>query len=236
MRSEDEFERRKQDVLSKLDKSSKGSWDKKIKKLCEKINRENEYYTTSSCAGRVVVMIDREKKGPGVFLWVSHDLIKFKDLKEVLERISTEKTRPSSPHPPAPKRLQTCETTRSPLERINDESGGGNDVEMKLKNNEMIKFKQEPCILHVACGDLKAAQKLVDLAREAGWKRSGIITTDKRFIVELMSTEKLELPIIDAMRKEKLLVEEDYLNVLVKKANENLVKTWKKIDKLYKSL
>ncbi|MFA6974207.1 MAG: hypothetical protein WC238_05760 [Parcubacteria group bacterium] len=36
----DNFQRRKQDTLSKLDKSSKKSWDKKIISLCEKINKK----------------------------------------------------------------------------------------------------------------------------------------------------------------------------------------------------
>jgi len=58
----DNFSKRKKDVLSKIDKSSKGGFDEKIVKLCEKINRLDNYYTTSSCAGRVVIMVDKEKK------------------------------------------------------------------------------------------------------------------------------------------------------------------------------
>ena len=80
----DRFQQRKQEVLAKLDKSSKGSWDKHILKLCEKINGSLDYYTTSSCSGRILVMVDQEKKSKGLFLKVSHELVGvdfFEDLK-----------------------------------------------------------------------------------------------------------------------------------------------------------
>lgn len=80
----DRFQQRKEEVLAKLDKSSKGSWDKHILELCEKINGSSDYYTTSSCSGRILVMVDQEKKGKGLFLKVSHELVVenfFEDLK-----------------------------------------------------------------------------------------------------------------------------------------------------------
>ena len=86
--SQNNFQKRKQDVLSKLDKSSKQSWDEKILKLCEKINSLENYYTTSSCAGRVVIMIDKLKKESGLFLKVYHDLISLSQLRKDLDRIS----------------------------------------------------------------------------------------------------------------------------------------------------
>ncbi len=58
----DRFQQRKKDILSKRDKSYKGNWDKHIKNLCDKINLSRNYCTTSSCSGRVVLMIDQEKK------------------------------------------------------------------------------------------------------------------------------------------------------------------------------
>jgi len=182
----DQFDKRKSDVLDKDDKSFIGEWDDKIKDLCGAINLKEDYYTTSSCSGRILIMKDQEKKGPGVFLWVSHDVINFRILKNVLR---------------------------------------------KIKHNGFVKFKQEPCIMHVACRTLEKAQELVDKAREVGWKRSGIITTSKRFIVELMSTEKLEFLIMDSGH---LLVAEEYLKIVVKKSNENLKRTWEKIEKLEK--
>lgn len=182
------FQRRKKDILSKSDKSSKKSWDKRVIPLCEKINSSSNYYTTSSCSGRIVIMADKEKKQNGLFIKVYHDLISFKKLK--------------------------------------------NDLN-KINYVSLVKFKQEPCILHIACESLKDAQNLLDKAKLAGWKKSGIISSDKRFVVELNGTEKLEFLIMD---KGKLLVNNEYLELVVKRSNENLKKSWDKIRKLEKSL
>ncbi len=83
----DSFNQRKKAVLEKADKSSIGEWDEKIKSLCDKINSLEDFYTTSSCSGRVVLMIDQEKKGEGLFLEVSHKKIDFNWLKNSLEKI-----------------------------------------------------------------------------------------------------------------------------------------------------
>lgn len=178
------FLKRKDSILSKKDKSSKGDWDKKIVSLCESINKTSNMYTTSSCSGRVVILWDRDKKGPGIFYWVSHDAISFNGLKKKL---------------------------------------------LFIKDKFSIKFKQEPCILHVACDDFSSAASLLRKAQAAGWKRSGIISHKKKFICELLSTEKLEFPIMD---KGRILVDDNFLKLIVKKSNSNLKKTWDKINKL----
>lgn len=84
------FNQRKKDILSKLDKSSIGSWDENIVSLCNLINNSENYYTTSSCAGRIVLMKDKEKKGEGLFLKVWHKKINFKDLKKELDNLDGE--------------------------------------------------------------------------------------------------------------------------------------------------
>ena len=83
----DSFLRRKKSVLSKIDKSSIGKWDEKIVSLCKKINKSNNYYTTSSCSGRIVLMIGQEKKSHSLFLTISHELISFNWLKNNLNKI-----------------------------------------------------------------------------------------------------------------------------------------------------
>lgn len=83
----DRFFQRKTAVLSKLDKSSIGKWDKKIKFLCEKINSLEDFYTTSSCSGRAVLMIQQEKKENDLFLKVWHDKISFNGLKRALNEL-----------------------------------------------------------------------------------------------------------------------------------------------------
>lgn len=182
----DNFSQRKKDVLSKIDKSSKNSWDEKIAKLCEKINSLENYYTTSSCSGRIVVMVDQDKKEKDLFMKVYHDLISFSQLKKDLNEIIKEK----------------------------------------------IKFKLEPCILHVVCKTLKDAQRLLDKAKLSGWKRSGLISFAKNIVLELNSTEKLEFPIISGG---KFIVDDEFLKIIVLESNKKLEKSWEKIEKLLES-
>ncbi len=182
------FLQRKQDVLSKLDKSSKEKWDKKIFRLCEKINNSSNYYTTSSCSGRIVIMVDQEKKAKGLFLKRYHNIISFNQLKKDL-------------------------------------------IEISKKNKKLIKFKQEPCILHVACKNFSYAEKIYNKVKLGGWKKSGIIASGKRLVVEMNGTEKLEFPI---MSKGKILVDSFFLKLIVKKSNKNLKKSWERIEKLEK--
>ncbi|MBR9702001.1 hypothetical protein GOV13_03695 [Candidatus Pacearchaeota archaeon] len=194
------FSQRKQSILSKEDKSSRGKWDEKIVKLCDKINSFEEYYTTSSCSGRVVIMIDQDKKESDLFLKVWHDLISLSQLREELKEIDKD------------------------------------SVKFKQKQDQrssicpnLVKFKQEPCILHIDCRTIDDAKRLLDKARLAGWKKSGIISLGERIIVELNGTDKLEFPI---MKSGKILVGEDFLEVIVEKSNDNLKKSWSKIGKL----
>ncbi|MFA7707452.1 MAG: tRNA wybutosine-synthesizing 3 family protein [Candidatus Pacearchaeota archaeon] len=179
------FEQDKQKQLSKSDRSSIGSWDSKIKGLCEKINKNKKYYTTSSCAGRVVIIKALEEKAEDVFLFRTHDKISFNELKKALG-VAGEKYK------------------------------------------ELVEFQQTTCILHVACESLKDAQEIVNKAKLAGWKRSGIMG-GKRNMVELHSTESISFPI---MNNGKVLVDDDFLKLIVKQANSKLERTWEKIQRL----
>jgi len=183
----DNFLQQKHDILSKNDKSSIGKWDTKIVKLCRKINKSENYYTTSSCSGRAALIIDETKKQKGLFIKLYHNLLEFEDLKKDL-------------------------------------------IEAK-KIKKDVRFKQEAVILHVACKTLNDAVKLLKKSQLAGWKRAGIISTGKRIVVELNSTEKLEFPIIE---NGKILADDYFLKIIVKKSNENLKKSWEKIEKLEK--
>jgi tRNA wybutosine-synthesizing protein 3 len=81
------FEQRKREVLLKKDKSNIGKWDKRIVSLCDKINKDERYYTTSSCSGRIMILKEENKKGPGLFKFVSHELISFEEFSKKLEEI-----------------------------------------------------------------------------------------------------------------------------------------------------
>lgn len=183
------FEEQKQKQLSMNDNSDIGKWDDEIEGLCGKLNKMKEYYTTSSCSGRVVLIKQAEKKQEGLFLWRVHRKISFKQLKNELLKI--------------------------------------------VKNNkkDLVYFRQEPCILHVACNSISSAQKLLDSAKLAGWKNSGIMASTNRVVLEMRSTEHIELPIIN---QGKILVDDEFLKILVREANRKLARTFEKIQKLEK--
>jgi tRNA wybutosine-synthesizing protein 3 len=146
-----------------------------------------EYYTTSSCSGRVVLLKGSGEKMKNAFLFRTHKKITFKELKKVLEEI---------------------------------------------KYEGLVEFQQTSCILHVACESLDGAQKIVNKAKESGWKRSGIMG-GKRNMVELHSTETISFPI---MNKGEILVNDDFLKIIIKEANNKLERTWEKIKRLEKSV
>jgi tRNA wybutosine-synthesizing protein 3 len=186
------FEQRKQDSLLKKDKSSIGEWDMKIMSLCNKINKNRNYYTTSSCSGRILLMIDQEKKAKGLFKFITHKKI---TLKKLIKKIE------------------------------------------ENEDQENLKLKQEPCILHIACKDLDDANNLLVKAQRSGWKKSGIIALNKNIILEINSTEKIEFPIIS---NKKLLINPkknlDFFFKVKETANANLEKGWRRIKELEKNL
>lgn len=176
-------------ALGKGDKSSIHSIDEPIVKLCEKINSSDDYFTTSSCSGRIVLIRDEVKKMPGLFLFRSHDKISFGELRKELDKLVSEK----------------IEGT--------------------------VLFKQEPCLIVVSCVDAESQWKLFSAARNNGWKKSGILSIDKKRLVELMSSENISFPVY---ADGKVLVDDDFLKVVLEKANGNLEKCWGKIDRLVK--
>ncbi len=185
----DNFEQQKKKQLSMQDNSDIGKWDSRIKNLCEKINKREEYYTTSSCAGRIVLIKQAEKKQEGLFLFRTHSKITFNELKKELVKITN------------------------------------------TNKKDLIYFRMEQCILHVACKTLSSAQNLLDKAKLAGWKNSGIMAINNRIVLEMRSTEHIELPIIN---QGKILVDDEFLKLLVNEANRKLERTWEKVKKLEK--
>ncbi len=69
------FINHKKTFLEKLDKSKKGEIDEKIIPLLNLINQKKDYFTTSSCSGRVYLWKGTGKKNEIQWLRVSHDLI-----------------------------------------------------------------------------------------------------------------------------------------------------------------
>lgn len=184
------FLKQKKDFLSKPDKSGIGGIDKDIRKLVDIINTDPHYYTTSSCAGRIILIKETGEKQENAFIFVTH---KKTDAQKIMNAMH---------------------------------------MDPRTKK-DLVYFKEEPCILHVACIDPLSAQALVSLARNSGWKKSGIISIKRdKIMIECVSTEVLATPISD---KGKLLISEDYLKLLVKECNNKLSRTRAKIKKLEKA-
>lgn len=215
--SQDNFQQRKKSVLSKADKSSIGKWDLKIKKLCNKINSFENYYTTSSCSGRILIMKDSLKKINGLFVNVWHEKVKLEDFLEFIKSLNFHS-----------QVLDINKVSNKKTQGTSQQKISGSPLitsRMSFKNLN-LKFKQEPMILHVACKNLKDAEKLMKLAQKSGFKKIGIISIEKRIIVEISGSEKIEFPLVESG---KLLVEEDFLKIVLDKANKNLKENWNKI-------
>ena len=180
------FEKEKKGCLNKIDRSKKGSIDKKIKKLVELINSLKDYYTTSSCSGRIL-LIKRPKSGKKCdvgFLFESHNKVNFEEIKKCLKNIP----------------------------------------------EQDLWFRQESMILHVSCRTIENAQKILDLGNRTGFKHSGIITTRKKIIVEIIGSEQFDTIIA---KHGKVFVSDDHLSLLIDEANKKLEINSRKIKRFY---
>lgn len=75
------FDNEKKNALNKLDKSTKGSIDEPIKHILDKINSLEDYYTTSSCSGRIMIMEPSEERHVD-WLCVTHGKITAEDVEK----------------------------------------------------------------------------------------------------------------------------------------------------------
>ncbi len=185
-----DFDKSKRVALNKKDRSEKGNIDEPIEYLVYFINSLKNYYTTSSCAGRIIVLElkESESKKDAKFLFRSHEAIDFNEIKQALNN-------------------------------------------MKTKNS--IWLMQEPVIIHVCSRTFKDAEKFLKLASPLGFKRSGIISSEKRIIIEIVATERIETII---SKNGKMLPDDNYLKILVDESNRKLEKTRKKAKILYNQL
>ncbi len=185
----DQFKQSKGTHLEKLfhtDKSKKGDVDELVKPLINLINSDDNYFTTSSCSGRIMILIPSNVKQDVKWLFFSHEEVNASDLINKIHKFADD-------------------------------------------NNKEIWFKIEGFILHVACKDIDSAQKLLNIAKGVGLKRSGIISTTSKVMVEIISSELIETPI---SKNNKLMVEDNYLEFVIDEANAKLRRTHNRIKKL----
>ena len=87
IRIQDIFIKEKLDFLTKKDKSRAGNIDKGIRKVVERINSYMDYYTTSSCSGRIVLLQRlSDKKHESGWLLKRHSKVTLKEIIDSLGR------------------------------------------------------------------------------------------------------------------------------------------------------
>jgi len=181
------FDNEKQQALNKIrsDKSKKGSVDIEILELVNLINSHPDYYTTSSCAGRIMLFLESARKKGSAWLLLSHE----------------------------PLTLQAVKRSIKPTK-------------------ETLWLRMEPPILHICAKSMDAAEKLLNMANDAGFRRSSILGLKKRIIIEIMIPEKLDSPVAE---DDKIIVDEKYLRTLIRHANLRLRISRTKLKKFQKS-
>lgn len=190
-----DFDLQKRLCLEKLykpDKSRKGDVDKPIISLIDYLNALNNYYTTSSCSGRIYLLTESDKKPDVKWLYVSHEKV---PVKKILDSL--------------------------------------NIRELEKFHEERIWLRQENLILHVACRSIDDAERILKISRDIGLRRSGIIADSNIIIVEICSTEKMDVPVAE---KGKLLVPESYIKLITHIANQRFLKGRAKLEKLEKDI
>ncbi|MEM4035899.1 MAG: hypothetical protein QXU97_04735 [Fervidicoccaceae archaeon] len=89
-------------------------------------------------------------------------------------------------------------------------------------------------IIHVMARSLEDARDLLEAARRAGFKHSGIVSVSKRgFLVELVCSAQMIVPV---KSKGKALVYEERLGELVELVNSTLREGWRRLNALLEEL
>lgn len=178
------FEHEKMQCLAKADRSRRQEIDSGIKDVVDFINSLEDYYTTSSCSGRIVLIERPEsgKKQDSRWAFVSHEPV------------------------------------------VSDALAG------KICGRNLW-FKQEGAILHACCRTPESAEKLLNVFRDAGFKRAGAISLSGRIIVELISTEIIEAPLTGADGSK--LAGDGYISSLAAAANRNMEQNAGRINALH---
>jgi len=253
------FQSRKESCLSKRDRSSAGRIDPKVVNICAAINERNEYYTTSSCAGRCFLYC-----GDGI---KSHH--HFAPASKVLDGDEDDKQEKPSGHGFFYRFRVSHDIIRDAKRYFNlstlnsealdfDPSGGGDpvriigqyDYKLNAEDGEFKDFEDsnvkymyafdpqiplwlryEPFILHVMCRSLSAAHALMKAARPA-FKNVGLTSWkdgDNKYIVAIWGDEGIDMPLTTPAGRDFLF--RGHEEWLKELVNERHLRNWGKIDR-----
>uniref|UniRef100_A0A0E0LL90 tRNA wybutosine-synthesizing protein 2/3/4 n=1 Tax=Oryza punctata TaxID=4537 RepID=A0A0E0LL90_ORYPU len=204
-----EFDRRKAAAMAALaspapDKSPKGGVDAPIAPLLDVLNSHPDLFTTSSCSGRVSVLA-QPPPPPQQQAELGGAKTKKKARGGGWVYIS---------HDPAdPEALVEV--------LFGGKEGGGPG------GGDELVFRFEPMIVAVECRDAAAAAALVAAAVGAGFRESGITSLQKRVMVALRCSIRMEVPL---GQTKELVVSPDYIRYLVRIANSKMEANKKRMD------
>ena len=177
-----DFDSRKAHIVAALaaqinDRSPKGCVDAPIFDLVALINQSADYYTTSSCSGRITIFLDSSgaTKG-GEWLLISHDPVAWPALRTVA--LNT-----------FPSRLRQAAAAV-----LGQAASDLTDAQVAAACGfATATLRFEPFILAIECRHLEAASALVRRSAAAGCRESGIATIDKRIMVSVRCSIRLEV-------------------------------------------
>ncbi|KAM1108590.1 hypothetical protein ACFX2B_005165 [Malus domestica] len=206
-----EFEKRKAATLASLrseetDKSPKGTVDAPIIPLLDAINSHPNYFTTSSCSGRISILSQpthvtnqpktKKKALGGTWIFISHDPA---DADSILGLLF-------GPDP--------------------------NDQNDAQDQNDLV-FRFEPLIVAVECKDVASAQSLVSKAIACGFRESGITNSNRRVIIAIRCSIRMEVPLGSSR---EVMVSREYVRFLVRVANEKMEANRKRTEAFFQAL
>jgi tRNA wybutosine-synthesizing protein 3 len=106
------------------------------------------------------------------------------------------------------------------------------DQQAKSNSHHALIFKHEPLLLHVAASNLSRARQLLKIALDLGFRESGTVITPKKITVAIRSHSlALTAPIAS---KGRLRPNQEYMEELVREANERFILNEVKLKRLEK--
>jgi tRNA wybutosine-synthesizing protein 3 len=172
------FQLQKEHTMKELSLArSMGEVDAGMLPLIDYANSLPDYYTTSTCAGRISLFHDPGSKPGSAWVGKWHRMVEEKEVLAAMEKIPSTGT---------------------------------------------VWFMHEPTIVHIACRDIERAVALVNLARNCGYKKVGILSCKPdRVLVEICGTERIDAPVAE---KGKVITSEKYIKYLVGVSNRKYKK------------
>ncbi len=100
----------------------------------------------------------------------------------------------------------------------------------EISETQEIELRQESAIIHIATQNTNIAKKLLHIGKTSGFNQVGIITIGTKTVVELICDIQYIIPTT------KQLISKDHLKYFTKKANQNLLESWRTINTLKKQI